>query len=128
MKSLLTWLKQKLSPSDSTADPYRGRPAPRISPAQRRRKPPVQVKKAKRPQMPSDFENPDEGPGRIVDGGPGKNILVSNRHERADTGTQGTLKIVDDAVPKPEEAAEFDPYNTGRFDRSKTWDAPTRKK
>ena len=78
--------------------------------------------------MASEFEYSDEGPGRIVDGGPGKNILMHDRDKREDTGTHDTLKIADDSVPESEPAAEFDPYNTGRFDRSKTWDAPTRKK
>ena len=78
--------------------------------------------------MASEFKYSDEGPGRIVDGGPGKNILMRDRDEREDTDTHDTLKIADDSAPKSEAAAEFDPYNTGRFDRSKTWDAPARKK
>jgi len=66
--------------------------------------------------------------GSIADGGPGKNVLVRNRFVREETGTHETLKIVDESILKSEEKEEeFDPYNTGRFDRSKSWDGPSRK-
>jgi hypothetical protein len=55
-------------------------------------------------------------------------VLVRSRYVREDTGTHETLKILDDSVLEPAEKEEFDPYNTGRFDRSKSWDAPARKK
>lgn len=60
---------------------------------------------------------------RITDGGPGKNILVKNKYIREDTGTHETLKILDESLLENQEELGADPYNTGRFDRSKSWDA-----
>lgn len=61
--------------------------------------------------------------GRIADGGPGKNVLVRNKYVREDTGTHETLRIVDDSILEPDDESGADPYNTGRFDRSKSWDS-----
>ena len=60
--------------------------------------------------------------GQIDDNGPGKNVLIRNKYVREDTGTHETLKILDDSVIDTEEGEGIDPYNTGRFDRSKNWD------
>ena len=59
--------------------------------------------------------------GRIADGGPGKNVLIRNKYVREDTGTHETLKIVDDSLLDTDEGFGADPYNTGQFDRSKSW-------
>jgi hypothetical protein len=128
MSSLLTWLRQKFTAGDSTADPYSGRPATRIGPARRQKKPPGQPENANKPTIPEPFEHSTADPDRIADGGPGKNVLIRSRHVREDTGTHETLKILDHSVLASEETEEFDPYNTGRFDRAKSWDAPARKK
>lgn len=64
---------------------------------------------------------PDQVAGRIVDGGPGKNVLARNKFLREDTGTHETLKIIDDSILDDDEETGFDPYNTGSFDRSKSW-------
>lgn len=64
--------------------------------------------------------------GRIEDGGPGKNVLIRNKYVREDTGTHETLKIIDDSLVEDEESG-CDPYNTGRFDRSKFWNLRNRK-
>ena len=61
--------------------------------------------------------------GKIVDGGPGKNVLIRNKYVREDTGTHETLKIVDDSLLESDDELGDDPYNTGRFDRSKSWDS-----
>jgi hypothetical protein len=58
----------------------------------------------------------------IEDGGPGKNVLQRTRFVREDTGTHETLKIVDDAAGNRDDESGIDPYNTGQFDRSKSWD------
>lgn len=58
----------------------------------------------------------------IEDGGPGKNILQRARFVREDTGTHETLKIIDDTRPNSDDESGIDPYNTGQFDRSKSWD------
>lgn len=64
--------------------------------------------------------------GEIVDGGPGKNVLV-RKFVREDTGTHDTLKILDQSVLEADEASGIDPYNTGRFDRAKSWETRFRK-
>jgi hypothetical protein len=58
----------------------------------------------------------------IADGGPGKNVLQRTRFVREDTGTHETLKIVDDLATNSDDESGIDPYNTGQFDRSKSWD------
>ena len=45
-----------------------------------------------------------------------------HRHVREDTGTHETLKIVDDEIEVEEDDGGFDPYNTGRYDRTRNWD------
>ena len=134
MKKLFEWLKLKLKPAGLDDDPYSRRPAARVSaipkpkPKPKPKKHTTPPKKPKVPEILGDFEYSTESPGRIDDGGPGKNVLVRSRYEREDTGTHETLKIVNDSAAESEETVEFDPYNTGRFDRSKSWDGPSRKK
>ena len=72
-----------------------------------------------------DFDS--ELQGRIADGGPGKNILIRNKYVREETGTHESLKLLDDSIINLDEEAEFDPYNTGRFDRSRNWNSRTGK-
>ena len=61
--------------------------------------------------------------GQIEDAGPGKNVLVRNKYVREDTGTHETLRIVDESIVETDDESGADPYNTGRFDRSKSWDS-----
>ena len=63
----------------------------------------------------------------IREEGPGKNVLVRKRLVREDTGTHETLKLLDDSIVDDNDASGIDPYNTGRFDRSKHWDKRFRK-
>lgn len=65
--------------------------------------------------------------GSIEDAGPGKNKLIRNKYLREDTGTHETLKILDDSILQSEDEDGFDPYNTGQFDRSKSWNLRNRK-
>ena len=60
--------------------------------------------------------------GTIEDNGPGKTVLIRNKYVREDTGTHETLKILDGSIIDTEEEEGLDPYNTGRFDRSRNWD------
>ena len=53
-------------------------------------------------------------------------VLIRNRYVREDTGTHETLKILDDSLIDTKEETGIDPYNTGRFDRSKNWDKGSR--
>lgn len=62
----------------------------------------------------------------IDDLGPGKNVLI-RKYVREDTGTHETLTILDDNAIDTEEQFGIDPYNTGRFDRSKNWNKRFRK-
>lgn len=64
--------------------------------------------------------------GEIADGGPGKNVLI-RKFVREDTGTHDTLKILDQSMLDADEASGIDPYNTGRFDRAKSWETRFRK-
>lgn len=64
--------------------------------------------------------------GEIADGGPGKNVLI-RKFVREDTGTHDTLKILDQSVLESDEPCGIDPYNTGRFDRAKSWETRFRK-
>ena len=132
MKRFLTWLGRKLSPDTMDFDDDLRQDSARIRPVPVRVKPPAARKKprppAAKPEATDMVEFSTEKSGSIVDGGPGKNVLVRNRFIREETGTHETLKIVDDSILESEEKeAEFDPYNTGRFDRSKSWDGPSRK-
>ena len=58
----------------------------------------------------------------IEEVGPGKNVLVRKRLVREESGTHETLTILDDSIVDSEDESGLDPYNTGRFDRSKHWD------
>ena len=98
-------------------------PKPARKPVQR----PVKPKPASRKPEPGPEFTAGVG-GRIDDGGPGKNVLIRNKYVREDTGTHETLKIVDDSILESDDEAGIDPYNTGRFDRSKNWDFSRSKK
>ncbi|HEX5788971.1 MAG TPA: hypothetical protein VFY03_12380 [Woeseiaceae bacterium] len=69
----------------------------------------------------TDAMQADAG-SEIADLGPGKNVLVRNKFRREDTGTHETLTIVDDSAVQTGEETGIDPYNTGKFDRSRNWD------
>jgi hypothetical protein len=86
--------------------------------------------KSKRPKtgQPQAVEFGGEVEGKIVDGGPGKNVLIRNKYVREDTGTHDTLKIVDDSLLQSTDEDGIDPYNTGRFDRSRSWDSSRSRK
>jgi hypothetical protein len=112
MKRLITWFKERfLDEDDEPTAPLR-QAGPRVRP------------KPVRPPQPAaepvDISTTMEG--KIVDGGPGKNVLVRNKYLREETGTHETLKIIDDSAIESNDEDGIDPYNTGRFDRSKSWD------
>lgn len=118
MQRLIKWLSRKFFPEkDPPPRPLR-HSGPRVRP-----KPTAQP----RPKTdPVDFSG--EFGGKIEDGGPGKNVLVRNKYVREDTGTHETLKIIDDSLLDEEDDAGMDPYNTGRFDRSKSWNSSRSRK
>ena len=76
------------------------------------------VKRVQNPVFDPYF--PDHG--AMESGGAGKNALIRNKYVREDTGTHETLRIVDDAMVDSGEESGIDPYNSGEFDRGKSWD------
>lgn len=125
MQRFLKWLGLKLFPK--TPEPKLRQtgilPKPRgLSTKERmKRQPAVELADSGSIELDTNLQ------GRIEDGGPGKNILIRNKYVREDTGTHDTLRIVNDSLIETGEEAGFDPYNTGRFDRSKNWNSRTGK-
>ncbi len=118
MQRLMKWLASKFFPAEE--------PPPRPL---RQTGPRVRPKPAKpQPQQAEDLEFGGELGGKIIDGGPGKNVLVRNKYVREDSGTHETLKIIDDSLVETDDEGGMDPYNTGRFDRSKSWDSSRSRK
>ena len=124
IKNLKAWLKLRFSGGEATPPPslqntgsYRQRLV-----AKDRASPPVETQAEPPPVA-------DEPPvhGTIESLGPGKNVSVRNPYVREDLGTHDSLKILDVSVDDGEEPAGIDPYNTGRFDKSKKWDQRFRK-
>lgn len=116
---LMKWLARKFSPADEPP-PRPMRPtSPRVRPRP--------AAKPKRPEIdPVEFSG--ELGGKIEEVGPGKNVLVRNKYVREETGTHETLKIIDDSLVEEIDDDGMDPYNTGRFDRSKSWDSSRSRK
>lgn len=114
----LKWLGMKLFPKEAAV-----RPSPRQAGVRVR---PPRVRPAEtRPEL---VKFRAELNGKIGDGGPGKNVLVRNQFVREESGTHETLKILDSSLlAEEEEAGGIDPYNTGRFDRAKSWEFLSRK-
>ena len=54
--------------------------------------------------------------------GPGVFRLIRNKFVREETGTHETLRIMDDSMVDSGEEYGIDPYNSGEFDRGKSWD------
>jgi hypothetical protein len=114
----LKWLGTKLFPREAAAEPPLRQPGVRVRPPRVR---PTET----RPEL---VRFRAELGGKIADGGPGKNVLVRNKFVREDTGTHDTLKILDGSLLVDEQEPDgIDPYNTGRFDRGKSWEFRSRK-
>jgi hypothetical protein len=118
MQRFMKWLASKISPEKEPPPRPLRQTGPRVRP-----KPAVP-----KPAEPEDLEFSGELGGKIVDGGPGKNVLVRNKYVREDSGTHETLKIIDDSLVEENDEGGADPYNTGRFDRSKSWDSSRSRK
>lgn len=113
----LKWLGTKLFPKEAAGEPSVKQTGVRVRPPRARAAAP-------RPEL---VKFRAELGAQIADGGPGKNILVRNKFVREDTGTHDTLKILDGSLLVEEEPDGIDPYNTGRFDRGKSWEVRSRK-
>jgi hypothetical protein len=118
----MKWLARKFSPADEPPP----RPMRQTGPRVRVR--PRPAPKPKRPEI-EPVEYSGELGGKIEEVGPGKNVLVRNKYVREDTGTHETLKIIDDSiVDEADDGGGMDPYNTGRFDRAKSWNSSRSRK
>lgn len=117
MQQFFKWLGTRLFPGEAPPEPPSRAPRVRVRPM------------ADRPQasQPDTVTFNADVSGKIADGGPGKNVFVRNRFVREDSGTHETLKILDQSLIEAEEETGIDPYNTGRFDRAKSWDFRSRK-
>lgn len=113
MKRFLQWLVERF---DRKEPPKKF--VPRRTGDRRRSSVPVN----KNTTLPRHVKYGTTSGGKIVDGGPGKNVLVRNKYVREETGTHEKLQIVDEALSESADEDGIDPYNTGRFDRSKSWD------
>lgn len=126
MKRFLNWLADRISPRKTSPEITRNRPGYRTS------SPVASVaaqSRSSRPSPKTDYVEFDATiDGRIDDAGPGKNVWRRSKFVRENTGTHDTLCIVGEAaIARPNDEEGIDPYNTGRFDRSKNWDKRFRK-
>lgn len=118
MQRLIKWLSNKIFPDREPPENILRQTGARVMP---------QPARPRRTTVESVDFNAALG-GRIEDGGPGKNVLIRNKYVREDTGTHETLKIIDDSILESDEEYGLDPYNTGRFDRSKSWNSSRSRK
>lgn len=119
IRRLKTWLSERLGGSKPSSSASAAHDSAAAGPPRVRPRP---VAPTARPQKFSP-----EVTGTIEDGGPGKNVLIRNRYLREETGTHDTLKIIDDSILDDSDEGGADPYNTGQFDRSKSWKVRNRK-
>lgn len=115
----MKWLSNKIAPGSESPPANLRRTAPRVRPRPAPKPKPVETE-------PVEFSG--ELGGKIEEVGPGKNVLVRNKYVREDSGTHETLKIIDDSLIEEIDDGGIDPYNTGRFDRSKSWDSSRSRK
>lgn len=115
MKRFLNWLTNKTASKKTSTT--RG-----LSPSGSRRRPlPPTAPKQAIPKRQSGYSPASAVvEEHIDDHGPRANVLIRNKYVREDTGTHETLKIIDDSLLDADEEG-LDPYNSGRFDRSKNW-------
>jgi len=119
IKRLKKWFSGRRSRDKSARGPQPRRPAVRSAAPKVQPRPPT-TERTPRPYTPETAD-------KIEDGGPGKNVLIRNRYIREETGTHDILKIVDDSLLDSDDEGGADPYNSGQFDRSKSWNLRTRK-
>lgn len=79
-------------------------------------------KPAQEPATPKSVTLEPRVEGHIEDNGPGKNVLIQDEHQQEHTGVHEELHLVGDSADESANVDGIDPYNTGKFDRSKNWD------
>lgn len=123
MKRFTDWLTSKMSPKKASSIPSQQPGNPRLRRTGSHTAPrPAKLRQAVPERQPEVVNLDPRVAGRVEESGPGKNVLIRNKYIREDTGTHETLKILDESIIDTEESEGIDPYNTGRFDRSKNWD------
>ncbi len=123
MKRFMNWLTRKISPRQASSDTEPGSTEAQLRQTGGHAVPVAKKTTQTVPERQPEFVELDPSiGGRIEDNGPGKNVLIRNKYVREDTGTHETLTILDDSMLDSEEEEGIDPYNTGKFDRSKNWD------
>jgi len=130
MQRLMKWLAKKILPGKKAPSHALRRTGDKRMPQARPTKPRQAVQRQTVQRHPK-IDSVDFGGavgGKIEDGGPGKNVLVRNKYIREDTGTHETLTIIDDSLLEADEEGGLDPYNTGAFDRSKSWNSSRSRK
>ncbi len=108
MKRFLTWLETKLSRHSAAVEADE-----RHTPAGVR--PMENAKEEYSVEVAFDAEVPGQAKSHEL----GKNVLIPDEYASDDT-TQPELNILDESSPDASESTGFDPYDTGRFDTSKT--------
>lgn len=121
MKRFFNWLADKFSPPKASPTPALNQTGRHVVPKK------APVKQAVPRSQPEYVEFDSHVDGQIDDAGPGKNVLRRHKYIREDTGTHETLSILDESVESRTDDEGIDPYNTGQFDRSRTWDKRFRK-
>jgi hypothetical protein len=123
MKRFTHWLRSKISPKKEQKRPNLVQTGAHMRQTGSHVRPKRATPKQAVPRRQPEYVDLDSNiAGQIDDNGPGKNVLIRNKYIREDTGTHETLKILDESIIDTEESEGIDPYNTGRFDRSKNWD------
>jgi hypothetical protein len=125
MKRFLNWLADKISPQEASPQPDLKQTGRHTIPRKSPKKTPI--KQAVPRSQPEFVEFDARVDGKIDNAGPGKSVFKRNKYIREETGTHETLSILDESAENTPDEEGIDPYNTGQFDRSKTWDKRFRK-
>ncbi len=121
MEGLKSWFKGRFSQAESPPPPRArntGTYRQRLAAAE---------KTADRQSQSPEIEVDAQVPGQIESVGPGKNVFVESPYVREDLGTHESLKILNVSPAEDDQEAGIDPYNTGKFDKSRKWDQRFRK-
>jgi hypothetical protein len=114
MKQIIDWLGTKFSLNSTTivADQWR---------------PPVQVivERTEKAEEECTVESSCGGthPDHAENNWQGNDTSTPDSYACDDTVANRQLSFLNEPVLDARESAEFDPYNTGRFDTSKAWDS-----
>ncbi len=109
MKRFLKWLETKFSRHSATVEADEHHTAVGVRP----------VENAKE-EYSVEVAFDASVPGRVKNDKPGKDIQMPNIYDCEDPFKKQQLKTLDQSSPDASESIGVDPYNTGRFDTSKS--------